>query len=68
MRAGQSVGEPSLEQGAAHLAGADEDERGRQRRPGADLAHASPSVSNSTASRASRAVLPAQITNWNAWK
>ena len=29
---------------------------------------ASPSVSNSTLSRASRADLPAQMTNWNAWK
>ena len=63
--------QPAFEQGAAHFAGADQHEQageiaqiGNRRGRG----HASPEVSNIAESIASRADLPAQITNWNAGK
>ncbi len=55
-----AAGEPAPEQRAAHLAAADEHDR-----PG-DSTHASPTVSNSAAAIASEAVVPPQMTNWNA--
>ena len=72
--------QPAVEQRAAHLAGADQNEQAgkiaqiRSRRQLQDLkrssasCYASPEVSNMAESIASRADLPAQITNWNAGK
>ena len=54
--------EPALQHRAAHLAGADQHERSGQRRH----VQASPAVSNKAESSASRALLPAHRTNWNA--
>ncbi len=54
---------PPVQHGAAHLAGADE-----KQGLGALQHQASPCVSKSTAASASSGVLPAQMTNWKAWK
>ncbi len=63
--------QPTFKQGAAHFAGADQNQQAGEisqigNRRG--LGHASPEVSNIAASIASRADLPAQMTNWNAGK
>ena len=71
---GKPATEPALQHGPAHLAGPDQDERARQAVPDRrrisqpGYRHASPSVTNSTPSIASRADFPAQSTNWKAWK
>ena len=64
LRGGQPAPQPSLQHGAAHLAGADE-EQGPRAREHSD--QASPCVSKSTAASASSGALPAQMTNWKAW-
>ena len=56
--------DPAFEQGAAHLAGADQNEHAGKITQGiGNRGHASPAVSNMAASMASRADLPAQIAN-----
>ena len=63
---------PAVEHGRAHLAGTNQHQRARKvsksRRRRDSRHHASPNVSNSAASIASRACLPAQTTNWKDWK
>ena len=61
VRGRQTAGQPALQQGAAHLATADQEER-----PGEARHQASPSVSSIAAVSASCGDLPPQITNWNA--
>ena len=60
---GPAPAEPALQQRTPHLARADQQDGAGQR-----IGHASPSVSNMALSSASRGDLPAQSTNWNAWK
>ena len=60
--------DPAVEHGAAHLAGADQEEAAYRFQRLRFAAHASPEVSNMAASSASRAPLPAQTTNWKAVK
>ena len=56
--------DPARHEGAAHVAGPDENNRAGRRY----AVHASPTVSNSTASIALLASIPDHTTNWKAWK